>query len=1024
VGSTVTSARVTGALLVERGLVTPAQLAEALEHQRANGGELDDVLQYLFAIQPGVVAEVVGAYRRHEISVDIGSLLIAAGAVDEERLGEARRHSLETGQPLGPILVEMGAISRLELASALADQWSDSPAQILPPPGVADRFEVGGSAGDMEDLRFAMRALEDSVRAERFAEAGDDALEQIQRREDALAARVAALEIAIEQPVEIDSELAHEIHETAQRLAALQTSLEAVARVEDVAALAGALGDLEELRVALERLEGRTADLPEADALARVLEDVVALAERLDGVVASVDDVARRAELEALQETLETLAARPQGDPDLADRVAELAQSVEALAVVADAATGAEGLREAIAGLGARIDAATAAAARAEDDLATLHATVAELAAVPGRIEELSGLGLQVAELQDSLAAMAGELETTGSTAAQTAADLARLRVAVDALSSLPARIDELADSTRADELAELVQAIRTELDEVAARPPGDPAVAEQLGGLAERVTAVAASMASVEEVVGAFADVAGRVAAVEGVTADLASLREAIAELAARPDAGDDLSERMTQLADRVESLSIDALGPAAEAAVAGVAARVEELSARQAGAAGQADELHALVDELREEVAALRDRHESDSATAGGAGSLADALAALELRLEGAAPSSAVSSLVAAVEELQAAVAPLHALDPRVEAVERRLTEAEARAGEAAHATDGALEALREQLGAVSERTTAQLAAVLERLDRAEAAPSQAPTVDAGLRDEVTALGGAVESVRTTLEAELQRLERVWVAEREALEERVAAVSAGATPAAAWSARSASPAAPTTDLARLARELERLSDRVVEQERSLVEHFARRERALVERLGLGTDVGQRLADLTRRLDELRVRVDSGVAGGSGGGSGDDEIAALKESLVSRLERLASSIDWRFQRLEGGPAAAAGRTDLHTRVDQLTSMVEFLTRQGRAAGSDDRAVAGAFLALVPTAVGHQLVEMAGDAPDTGERVDDPLGLGELLVVAVGASPLPGDDRPCIFVERVGERHVAAAVASDAAAAG
>ena len=57
-GSTVTSARVAGALLVERGLVTPAQLAEALEHQRAHGGELDEILPQLFDVP---TAEVTAA---------------------------------------------------------------------------------------------------------------------------------------------------------------------------------------------------------------------------------------------------------------------------------------------------------------------------------------------------------------------------------------------------------------------------------------------------------------------------------------------------------------------------------------------------------------------------------------------------------------------------------------------------------------------------------------------------------------------------------------------------------------------------------------------------------------------------------------------------------------------------------------------------------------------------------------------------------------------------------------------------
>ena len=53
----------------------------------------------------------------------------------------------------------------------------------------------------------------------------------------------------------------------------------------------------------------------------------------------------------------------------------------------------------------------------------------------------------------------------------------------------------------------------------------------------------------------------------------------------------------------------------------------------------------------------------------------------------------------------------------------------------------------------------------------------------------------------------------------------------------------------------------------------------------------------------------------------------------------------------------------------------------------------------------MPTEDGHQLVELSGAVPATGTRIPVPEGDGELVVVAVGASPLPGDDRPCVFVE-------------------
>lgn len=41
---------------------------------------------------------------------------------------------------------------------------------------------------------------------------------------------------------------------------------------------------------------------------------------------------------------------------------------------------------------------------------------------------------------------------------------------------------------------------------------------------------------------------------------------------------------------------------------------------------------------------------------------------------------------------------------------------------------------------------------------------------------------------------------------------------------------------------------------------------------------------------------------------------------------------------------------------------------------------------------------GYELEEREGEPPKVGEQVDD-----GLVVAKVGASPLPGDRRPCVF---------------------
>jgi hypothetical protein len=58
-------------------------------------------------------------------------------------------------------------------------------------------------------------------------------------------------------------------------------------------------------------------------------------------------------------------------------------------------------------------------------------------------------------------------------------------------------------------------------------------------------------------------------------------------------------------------------------------------------------------------------------------------------------------------------------------------------------------------------------------------------------------------------------------------------------------------------------------------------------------------------------------------------------------------------------------------------------------------------------LLFVSSPEGYALVEREGTPPAVGSRVEEPELGGSLLVVKVGSSPLPMDDRPCGFLERV-----------------
>ena len=53
------------------------------------------------------------------------------------------------------------------------------------------------------------------------------------------------------------------------------------------------------------------------------------------------------------------------------------------------------------------------------------------------------------------------------------------------------------------------------------------------------------------------------------------------------------------------------------------------------------------------------------------------------------------------------------------------------------------------------------------------------------------------------------------------------------------------------------------------------------------------------------------------------------------------------------------------------------------------------------FILFVWSPTGYTIRELAGDLPHVGEEFDDD---GRLIVInKIGASPLPGDPRPCAY---------------------
>ncbi len=109
----------------------------------------------------------------------------------------SQRRTIEqekTGQPLGQILVDLGVITRLELASALAEQWSDQSASIkllpIPPPASAPRR---APEPHHDDDQYAAR-LQDAVAelAQRVGAGAAPPTEELDDRVTDLAERVEA----------------------------------------------------------------------------------------------------------------------------------------------------------------------------------------------------------------------------------------------------------------------------------------------------------------------------------------------------------------------------------------------------------------------------------------------------------------------------------------------------------------------------------------------------------------------------------------------------------------------------------------------------------------------------------------------------------------------------------------------------------------------------------------------------------------------------------------------------------------
>ncbi len=553
-----------------------------------------------------------------------------------------------------------------------------------------------------------------------------------------------------------------------------------------------------------------------------------------------------------------------------------------------------------------------------------IDAVESALTTIWRRLDELTdGIERALDGIEQGSAAISADVEALAQRAGElaTVRDLEELRAAVAELATrpagdpaLPGRLEELtgrlaalAERDAVDRTAAAVAELATRVDRIAdalaAQPQPDPELPSRVADLAARLEAAEGSAAleqlgsavrSLEERAGAEAALAARVD-------DLAARLDGISRLASTDDA-----DGLAELAASVGALSARLESLAEREAVDAVRARLDQLADAPADPRleeldAKAGELLARLEELSARVEDIPSAPSGDDA--GGLAELAASLEALTARVEALAERSALDELREELAQLSRPAGP--DLEGRLELLDGRLGELSGRIEELAarepdRGDDAA--ALRARLEELAER--------LALLEREREGPAAA--ADSELQARLAVLAQEVETAR-----------EAWSAERAALEERIAALAARldtATPDGSTAAAPASEPAPAAAPAGpMDAELERL--RMAVERINL--HLSERERAIAE-LMRTRPADPKVEELAARLAELEQAAPAPAAAGDGERAGGELYAELRrlaqrveeaeqaarsdrEKVLTQLERMASSIDWRFRRLETG---------------------------------------------------------------------------------------------------------------------
>ena len=805
----------------------------------------------------------------------IGALFVEKGLITQEQLDVALEEQQRNGERLGEILVERFGVSRLDLASALAEQWAEYERQ-----GTTEQQESHAESRDVaavsDEWSGTPEASDDEAAPKRpigeiFLERGMVSADELERALD-------------------------EQRESGRRLGEILVGKGNLSRLELASALADQWASFQKLRPP--SAANGVPPLPAADATPTPVMPTPEVSPSQSAVAGAASDQvdALRARLEALGTQLEQLSAttREWREP----------------------------LDELSASLGERLAAVEQAAADRSSALAAEDSSKAEIAAIANRVDELAA---SIATPSSELPAdLPDRVEKLATAIAQQEARLAELaanehesgqdRGARKEIAALEARLDELAQRPVAE-----LDALRTSVTDLAervAQPVMSDEWREPLESLAndlrERIatveqTAVPAADAAADALRAELASLASRIDAIpapsEGWRADVEVLTNRLDELAARPTEGVD------ELRDEIATLDarLSAIVPA--------------------------DELKSELGQVAESLKARLDRVESDLATRSDDGAIAGQLDGLRSELESL--SARVAAIPAPSEEWRDQLAELAT---RIDCLPVPTDEWRTELGQVAENLRARFDRVEADLaarpdgGAVSEQVDGLCQTVADIASRVDAIP-------AANEDWRIELGQVTENLRARfdrVEADLAaRADEAAVAELgsrlteladripsgleglrgelESLSARVAAIPA---PSEAW----------RDGLAQLAARIDGLPvptdewrTELGQMAENLRVRFDRVEAELANRVD-GDAVSEQVDGVRQMLAELASRVDTIQA------PNEDWREAL-DVLVARIDALPENLRIRLDRIDHDLASRAD----HVAIAEVSERLEAL---------------------------------------------------------------------------------------------